>query len=105
MPSWQTKSNADVPFQELFQNGERAPNHERRHDDGSGADPSAVRCSADSRGRLSLHGSRLLAQRQRFQHRLLFCDELLHALLGYGQHLGQLLVVEDLVLGGGLDFD
>jgi hypothetical protein len=48
---------------------------------------------------------RLLPQGQRSQHGLLFCDEGLDALACEGDHLCELGFVEDLVLGGGLDFD
>ena len=40
-----------------------------------------------------------------FRHGLLLGDQVLHALFGERDHLRQLLVVEDLVFGGGLDFD
>jgi len=48
---------------------------------------------------------RLLAQGQGAKYGLLFRDEGLHALPGEGDHSCQLLFVEDLVLGGGLDVD
>jgi len=46
-----------------------------------------------------------LPQRQRSQHRLLFCNEGLHSLAGQPNHFSQLLLVEYLVLRRSLDFD
>ena len=49
--------------------------------------------------------AQLLPQHQRTQHSLLFGDQGLHALAGQADHLTQLFLIENLVLGGGLYFD
>src|SRR5579862_6307839 len=47
----------------------------------------------------------LLPQGQRSQDGLLFGDERLNALAGQADHFSELFLIEDLMLGGGLNFD